>query len=71
VDEISFKKGHRCMTVVLDYLSGRVVNVGEHRKSKTLESFFNQLNRQQRDSIEAIVIDMWDPFIKAFKKKHL
>jgi transposase len=71
VDEISVKKGHHYLTVVLDYLSGRVVYVGEHRKSKTLEKFFNQLNRQQRNSIEAIVMDMWDPYIKAVKKKSL
>jgi transposase len=68
VDEISVKKGHRYLTVVLDYLSGRVVYVGEHRKSKTLETFFNQLSQQQRDGIEAIVMDMWDPYIKAVKK---
>ena len=68
VDEISVKKGHRYLTVVLDYLSGRVVYVGKDRKSKTLEIFFNQLSQQQRDSIEAIVMDMWDPFIKAVKK---
>ena len=71
VDEISVKKGHRYLTVVLDYLSGRVVYVGKHRKSKTLETFFNQLSQQQCDSIEAIVMDMWDPFIKAVKKKYL
>jgi transposase len=68
VDEISVKKGHRYLTVVLDYLSGRVVYVGKDRKSKTLETFFNQLSQKQRDSIEAIVMDMWDPFIKAVKK---
>ena len=68
VDEISVKKGHRYLTVVLDYLSGRVVYVGKDRKSKTLETFFNQLSQDQRDSIKAIVMDMWDPFIKAVKK---
>jgi transposase len=71
VDEISVKKGHRYLTVVMDYLSGRVVYVGKDRKSKTLETFFNQLNQQQRGSIEAIVMDMWDPYIKAVKKKYL
>jgi transposase len=71
VDEISVKKGHRYLTVVLDYLSGRVVYVGKDRKSKTLETFFNKLSQDQRDSIKAIVMDMWDPFIKAVKKKYL
>ena len=71
VDEISVKKGHRYLTVVLDYISGRVVFVGKHRKAKTLQRFFDQLSDEQRDGIEAVVMDMWDPFIKAVKKKCL
>jgi transposase len=69
VDEISIKKGHKYLTVVLDYLSGHVVFVGKDRKAKTLEGFFNQLSDDQRESIAAVVMDMWDPFIKAVKKK--
>jgi transposase len=69
VDEISVKKGHRYLTVVLDYLSGRVVFVGKDRKAKTLKRFFNQMTAAQRKSIKAVVMDMWDPFIKAVKKK--
>ena len=71
VDEISIRKGHRFLTVVLDYLTGRVVFVGKDRKAKTLERFFNRLNDQQLNGIEAVVMDMWDPFIKAVKKKCL
>jgi transposase len=71
VDEISIRKGHRYLTVVLDYLSGRVVFVGKDRKAETLENFFNQMSSEQRDGIEAVVMDMWDPFIKAVKKKSL
>ncbi len=71
VDEISMRKGHRYLTVVLDYLSGRVVFVGKDRKADTLKQFFNQLSDNQRDGIEAVVMDMWDPFIKAVKKKCL
>lgn len=68
VDEISLRKGHNYLTVVLDYLSGRVVFVGKDRKAKTLERFFNQLKSKQRRRIEAVAMDMWDPFIKAVKK---
>ena len=71
VDEISIRKGHRYLTVVLDYRSGRVVFVGKDRRTKTLERFFDQLSDQQRDDIQAVVMDMWDPFIKAVKKKCL
>jgi transposase len=71
VDEISVRKGHRYLTVVLDYLSGRVVYVGKHRQADTLKRFFNQLSRKQLAGIEAVVMDMWKPFIKAVKKKCL
>ena len=69
--EISIRKGHQYLTVVLDYTSGRVVFVGQDRKADTLERFFNQLNDAQLAGIEAVVMDMWDPFIKAVKKKFL
>jgi transposase len=69
VDEISIRKGHSYLTVVLDFLSGRVLFVGKHRKAKTLKRFFNKLSISQRKKIEAVAMDMWDPFIKAVKDK--
>ena len=71
VDEISIRKGHRYLTIVLDYLTGRVLFVGKDRKAKTLERFFNQLKPKQRKAIEAVAMDMWNPFIKAVKKNCL
>jgi len=68
VDEIALKKGHNYLTIVLDYETGRVIHVGKDRKAKTLIRFFNRLSSKQKKSIEAVVMDMWDPFIKAVKK---
>lgn len=68
VDEIAIKSGHRYLTIVLDYETGRVIHVGKDRKAKTLNRFFNQLTAKQKKSIEAVVMDMWDPFIKSVKK---
>ena len=69
VDEISIRKGHSYLTVVLDFVSGRVVFVGKNRKAKTLKRFFNQLSISQRKKIDAVAMDMWDPFIKAVRDK--
>jgi transposase len=69
VDEISIRKGHSYLTVVLDFLAGRVLFVGKQRKAKTLKRFFNKLSISQRKKIEAVAMDMWDPFIKAVKDK--
>ena len=68
VDEIAVRRGHQYLTVVIDYLSGRVVFVGKDRKADTLISFFDQMSPKQRRAIEAVAMDMWDPFIKAVKK---
>ena len=68
VDEISLRKGHKYLTIVLDYKTGRVIHVGKDRKAKTLTRFFNRLSFKQKKSIEAVVMDMWDPYIKAVKK---
>ena len=68
VDEIAVRRGHQYLTVVIDYLTGRVLFVGKDRKADTLIGFFNQLSPEQRQGIEAVAMDMWDPFIKAVKK---
>lgn len=63
VDEIAVKKGHRYMTVVLDYLTGRVVWMGEGRDKSTLDKFFSGMTPEQKMKIEAVAMDMWEPFI--------
>jgi transposase len=63
IDEIAVHKGHRYMTVVADYFTGRVVWMGENRNKKTLDAFFKSMTKDQRRAIEAVAIDMWEPFI--------
>jgi transposase len=69
VDEISIRKGHRYLTVILDYETGHVVWIGKKRKARTLRTFFNLLTQGQKNQLEAIVMDMWDPYIKAVRDK--
>lgn len=65
IDEIAVKKGHQYLTVVLDPLTGRVVWLGEGRKVETLSAFFLLMSPEEREAIEAVVMDMWKPFMKA------
>jgi transposase len=69
IDEIAIRKGHRYLTVVLDYERGRVLWTGKHRRAKTLSRFFNQMPRRDRKALKAVVMDMWDPYIKAVCQK--
>lgn len=68
IDEIALKKGHnQYMTVVLDYDTGRVVWMGQGHGVETLDQFFQEMPLETRNQMEAVTIDMWDPYIKAIK----
>ena len=68
VDEISLKKRHHYLSLIINWEVGRVLWVGEGRKYETLKEFFDCLSEEQRNSIQAIAMDMWDPYIKAVKE---
>ena len=68
VDEISLKKGHHYLTVIINWQNGRVLWVGEGRRYETLKAFFDTLTDEQKVAIKAIAMDMWDPYIKAVKE---
>lgn len=65
VDEIAIRKGHHYMTVVLDYLTGRVVWMGEHRTKECFQAFFRGMSAEQKAGLQAIAMDMWEPYIAA------
>ena len=60
MDEISYRKRHKYLTVVIDHLSGRVVWAGKERKAKTLLRFFRKLGPQRAAELEAVSMDMWE-----------
>ena len=69
VDEISYRRHHKYLTVVVDHLSGRVVWAGKDRKVKTLLRFFRQLGPERAAQLEAISADMWEPYLIVLRKK--
>ena len=59
IDEISFRRGHRYLTLVLDHDTGRVVWASEGARQKTsLDGFLAALGQQRAATIEAVSIDM-------------
>ena len=57
VDEVSYKRGHRYLTIVADHDTGRVVWVGKHRTKQAFEAFFDALGPTRTEAIEAISLD--------------
>lgn len=65
IDEISYKRGHRYLTVIADHDTGHVVWVAEGRSQAVLSSFYAALGPERCAQLEAISMDMvtvwWAP----------
>lgn len=66
VDEVSYRKGHRYLTVVADHdQGGRVVWAGEGRSSATLEGFYDELGQARCQQLQAVSMDLGAAYKKA------
>lgn len=64
IDEKSFKKGHQYITVLSYPVSGCVLDVEEDRTKEACKKLLsNSLTPEQLDSVSAISMDMWKPFL--------
>jgi transposase len=67
VDEKSVGKGHTYMTLVCDLEASTVEYIAEDRKQTSLDGYFEGFSEQQREGIEAVAMDIWDPYIASVK----
>lgn len=58
VDEISIRKGHRYLTVVVDHDTGRLVWAGSGRDRKTVEKFLDLLGAERCKQLRLVSCDM-------------
>jgi transposase len=57
IDETSYKKGHKYITVIVDHDTNSVIWVHERHGKEVLRGFFEQLSEEQRASIECVTAD--------------
>ena len=57
IDETSYKKGHKYLTVIVNHDTNSVIWVHDKHGKEVLEEFFESLTDQQRDSIECVSAD--------------
>lgn len=57
IDETSYRKGHKYITVVVDHDTNQVIWVGKGTGKEVLSSFFALLTQEQRESIELTSAD--------------
>ncbi len=71
VDETSFQKRHEYVTVTVDLERDRVLWVGDGRSQPTLEGYWRALPLEQQAAVEAVVMDMWEPYVAATREALL
>ena len=65
VDEKAIAKGHRYLTLVCNLAAGTIEYIREERKQASLEAYYQTLTEAQRSGIEAVAMDMWEPYVQA------
>lgn len=57
IDEVSYRKGHKYLTVVVDHESGRLVWMEVGRDADTLRRFFDALGEERAGMLEIVSAD--------------
>lgn len=70
VDEKAAGRGQDYITVVCDLDAGRVEFIADERRKASLDSYFAQFTGDQLEQIQAVAMDMWEPFA-ASTRAHL
>jgi transposase len=67
VDEKAIARGQRYMTLVCDLERATIRYVGNERTQQSLDGYFKQLSPEELAGIEAIAMDMWDPYFASVR----
>jgi transposase len=65
VDEISWRKHHKYLTLVVDHDRGVVIWGAQGRDAKTLDEFFAELGTERSALIEAVSLDLGPAYLKS------
>jgi transposase len=65
MDEKSFRKGHRYISLLIDLDSSRVLEVAEDRTEDSARKLWETLPESQRRQVKAVAMDMWKPYENA------
>jgi transposase len=67
VDEKAAGKGQDYITVVSDLDAATVEFIADERRQASLDGYFEKFTDEQRAGIEAVAMDMWEPFANSVR----
>lgn len=65
IDEKNFGKGHSYVSLLTDIDRGKVLDVVKDRTTESAREFWGMIPSQQKQTIQAVAMDMWDAFMTA------
>jgi transposase len=69
LDEVSYRKGHKYLSIVADHGSGDPVWIGEGRSQATVGQFFDELGPERAKKLEFVTMDMSAGFIAEVRER--
>jgi transposase len=69
VDEISYRRHHKYLTIVADHESREVVWGGEGKSGDTLDAFLDAIGAEGRANIELVSLDMAAGYIEKLRER--
>jgi len=69
IDEVSYQKGHRYLTLVTDMDHRRVIYATHGNDGKSVKRFISWFGEKRSKKIRVVVTDMHDPYIKVLRIK--
>jgi transposase len=68
IDEISYKRGHRYLTIVLNLLTGQVIYVAEGKGADALDKFWEDIGPRRAKKIKAVAMDLGKAYQAAVRE---
>lgn len=65
VDELSYRRHHEYVTVIVDHVRGGVVWASPGKNAETFKAFFKELGKERCAQLEAVTLDMSAAYLKA------
>jgi transposase len=67
IDELSYRKHHKYVTIVTDHETGKVVWAREGKNAATLDAFFSELGAERCAALHMVTLDMSQAYIQSVK----
>jgi transposase len=67
IDELSYRKHHKYVTIITDHDTGKVVWAREGKNAETLDAFFAELGTERCAKLGTITLDMSQAYIASVK----